>query len=197
MTALPLFEELREALSGRQPKRLGAPPKGVLPASVLVPLFADRGVLRLLFIKRPHGDYPHAGQIAFPGGKRNDGELSLACALREAQEEVGLRPGDVQVLGELDEFDTVVSGFRISPFVGVIPCPYEFHLDEREAERLVFAPLTTLLDPRAFREETRTAFGHTFPVYYYTVDHDLVWGVTAGMLTPLLKLIRSLPSCPE
>jgi 8-oxo-dGTP pyrophosphatase MutT (NUDIX family) len=195
MTELSLFAELRTALTARSPERLGELPKGVRRASVLVPLFEAGGAAHLLFLKRPEGEYKHAGQIAFPGGKRDGDETAIACALREAQEEVGLARGDVEVLGELDEYDTVVTAFRVNPIVGIIPHPYDFKPDPFEVERLITVPLARLLDRSAFRKETRTALGRLWPVYYYTVDGDVIWGVTGGILTPLLEMLRALPSC--
>lgn len=193
----PLFAELRAALAARTPKSLGELPTGTRRASVLVPFFDAGGAPHLLFLKRPEGQYLHAGQIAFPGGKRDGDESAFECALREAQEEVGLTMGDVEVLGELDEFDTVVTEFRITPIVGLIPHPYDFRPDPFEVERLITVPLSRLLDSSLFKQEWRRALGRLLPVYYYTVDEDVIWGVTGGMLTPLLELVRTLPSCPR
>lgn len=184
MTPRELFACLGAALRTHAPTSLGTLPDGVARASVLVPLFEKDGEAHLLFLKRPEGDYRHAGQIAFPGGMRDGEETPLACALREANEEVGLAASDVTLLGELDEFDTVVTGFRVSPIVGVIPYPYPFRPDPVEVERLIEVPVAKLLDPAIRRVEGR--------VYFYTVGNDLIWGVTGGMLTPLLELIRRI-----
>ncbi len=194
MSAQPLFAQLREALRQRAPKSLGELPPGVQRASVLAPFFEKQGEPHLLFLKRPEGDYRHAGQIAFPGGKRDAGESALDCALREAQEEVGLAPSDVEVFGALDEYDTVVTGFRISPFVGLMPYPYELRPAPREVERLLEVPLRALLDPAVFHCEQREAFGRLLAVHYYSVGSDLIWGVTGGILTPLLEMVRGLPA---
>lgn len=193
MSRLRLFDELEEALAARAPLRLPDAP-GSRPASVLVPFYEQGGEAWLLFLKRREGQYAHAGQVAFPGGKREPGESALACALREAREEVGLDPKDAQVLGELDDFDTVVSRFHVRPVVAVVPSTYPFRPDPREVERLIHIPLARLLDPSIFRAEEREAHGRKWPVYYYTAGPDVVWGVTAGMLTPLLAIIRTLPS---
>lgn len=197
MTRLALFDELRSALAARAPRRLGELPSGVRRASVLAPFFDVGGAPHLLFLKRPDGDYLHAGQIAFPGGKRDGEETAVDCALREAREEVGLAPEDVEILGELDEYDTVVTGFRVSPIVGVIPYPYELKPDPFEVERLIQVPLARLLDRSIFRKEGRSALGRLWPVYFYRIGEDVIWGVTGGILTPLLEIIRSLPSCPR
>jgi 8-oxo-dGTP pyrophosphatase MutT (NUDIX family) len=193
MKRLALFDELKAALAAREPVRLGPLEPGVRPASVLVPFYEQDGEAHLLFLKRPEGEYRHAGQVAFPGGKREPGETALACALREASEEVGLSAKDVEVLGEFDEYDTVVTSFRVTPIVAVIPFPYPLRPDPREVEKLLFVPVAKLLDPGIFREEIRQAFGRSWKIYYYDVGPDPVWGVTAGMLRPLLEIVRPLP----
>jgi 8-oxo-dGTP pyrophosphatase MutT (NUDIX family) len=193
MNRLALFAELSAALSARERAILGPPEPGVRPASVLVPFYEDAGAPHLLFLKRPEGEYRHAGQVAFPGGKREEGETALACALREAHEEVGLEAKDVEVLGELDEYDTVVTSFRVTPIVARIPFPYPLRPDPREVEKLLYVPLSKLLDPRILREEKREAFGRTWKIGFYDVGPDPVWGVTAGMLGPLLEIVRALP----
>lgn len=192
MNGPTLFAELREALAQRVPVRLGESAAS-RPASVLVPFYEHGGEVHLLFLKRPEGQYAHAGQVAFPGGKREEGETAVQCALREAKEEVGLAPDDVQVLGELDDYDTIVTGYRVRPVVGLIPFPYPFQPDAREVERLIHVPLARLLDPSIFREEAREAFGRRWPIYYYSTGPDVIWGVTAGMLKPLLEIVRGLP----
>jgi hypothetical protein len=110
---------------------------------------------------------------------------------------VGLAPADVEVLGPLDEYDTVVTSYRVSPFVGIVPHPYALRPEPREVERLLEVRLATLLDPAIFRSEEREVLGRSVPIYYYSAGEDLIWGVTGAILTPLLELIRALPSCPR
>lgn len=193
-----LFDDLRAALASRPPRDLGALPPDVRPAAVLAPLFLKDREPSLLFIKRPEGDYSHAGQIAFPGGKQKpgDGDL-LATALREAEEEVGIARRDVDLLGRLDDYDTVVSGFRVAPYVGVIPSAYPFRSDAREVDLLIEIPLRRLLDPQLFREQPIPAVGSVRTLYYYSVGDHVVWGATAAMVRQLLEIVRALPSCPE
>ncbi len=183
---------LKQALDARAPRELGALPQGVARASVLLPLFTRAGVPHLLFLKRPDGDYPHAGQIAFPGGKRDAGESALACALREAQEEVGIEPAEVELLGQLDEYDTFVTGFRINPFVGFLgelPGPYARALHQREVERVIEVPVAALLVPGCHRLEHGCHAGRAYAINYFTVGPDLIWGVTGGILAPFLELL--------
>lgn len=193
IASCPLFADLKQALATREVRRLGDSPSHILPAAVLAPFFLKAGEPHLLFIKRPEGDYRHAGQIAFPGGKRDPGDRSnVDCALREAHEELGIAPEHVTLLGELDEFDTVVSGFRVSPIVGVIAHPYPFQPEPAEVERIIEVPLSVLLDPRNHRVEERQAFGATRRIYYISAGDDVIWGVTGAILVGLLEIIRGL-----
>ncbi len=149
----------------------------------------------LLFIKRPEGNYSHAGQIAFPGGRRKDTDRdAMATAFREAEEEVGIRGADVDVLGQLDQSDTVVSGFRVTPFIGVIPFPYPFRSDTREVASLIEIPMRTLLDPAIFRAQAFMSGGVTRSVYFYSAGDHVVWGVTGAMVHELLGILHELPS---
>jgi 8-oxo-dGTP pyrophosphatase MutT (NUDIX family) len=189
------FDELRAALSARPAKSLGPPPEGVRLAAVLAPLFVKDGEPHLLFIKRPEGNYSHAGQIAFPGGRRKDADKdALATAFREAEEEVGIRGADVDLLGRLDEYDTVVSGFRVSPFVGAIPFPYPFRSDAREVASLIEIPMRTFFDPAAVREQIFNTGGVKHPVYFYSAGEHLVWGATGAMVHGLLEILSGLSS---
>src|SRR5512144_1158781 len=114
---------------------------GMVPAGVLVPLFLDKGEMQVLFTQRTFTVKDHRGQISFPGGVRHDGDVDLlATALREAQEEIGLDPKVVEVLGPLPPVDTI-TGYCINPFVGVIPHPYDFQPNPLEVKRLLLLPL--------------------------------------------------------
>jgi 8-oxo-dGTP pyrophosphatase MutT (NUDIX family) len=194
--SLPLpFQELRDALAARPARLLGPPTPDVHLAAVLAPLFMKDEEPQVLFIKRPEGDYSHAGQIAFPGGRKKDSDAdSLATAFREAEEEVGIRGSDVELLGRLNEYDTVVSGFRVSPYVGLLDFPYPFRSDAREVSFLIEMPIRTLLDPSIFREQPYTRGGVTWPVYFYSAGDHVVWGATGAMIHELLGIVRELPS---
>ena len=106
-----------------------------------MPVFLKKGQYHLLFIQRTERVKYLKGQISFPGGayEKNDG-LILNTALREAEEEIGLIPKDVQILGELDDVLTATSNYIISPFVGLIPYPYDFRPDKWETEELLEVP---------------------------------------------------------
>src|SRR5258706_12151143 len=123
--ARDVLASLRSALAAPRPRP--APQDGVA-AAVLVPMFERDGAFHLLYTTRSAALPQHPGQVAFPGGRHapvRDGSL-LVTALRETEEEIGVRPADVDVLGALDAIHTFSSNFLITPFVGRIPHPYEF-----------------------------------------------------------------------
>jgi 8-oxo-dGTP pyrophosphatase MutT (NUDIX family) len=114
-------------------------------SAVLVPLYEKEGEGFVLFTKRTSKVKYHQGQLSFPGGAFDpqDGNLK-STALRESFEEIGLQPGDVDVLGELDDVATLTSRYIITPFVGIIPYPYNFRINPEEVEKILEVPLKAL-----------------------------------------------------
>jgi 8-oxo-dGTP pyrophosphatase MutT (NUDIX family) len=159
---------------------------------VLVPLYVADGSVHVVLTQRTDNVRTHQGQVSFPGGGYEEEDDTLReTALREAMEEVGLEPDDVEVLGVLDDLPTAVSSFRIRPFVGVIPHPYEFVHQAMEVA-YVFAPkLEIFADESRRRTQTRERDGQTFEIYYYDVDGAMVWGATARMLVRLTEILTA------
>ena len=159
-------------------------------AAVLVPLFVVENVLHVVLTQRTDNVRTHQGQVSFPGGKWEPADTTLLdTALREAHEEVGLEPGDVEVLGVLDDLPTAVSGFIIRPFVASIPHPYEFVHHAMEVAFVFTPPLSTFADTSKRRVETRERDGISYEIYYYDVDGSIVWGATARMLVALTDVL--------
>ncbi len=131
----------------------------------------------------------HKGQISFPGGayQEEDGTL-LNTALRECAEEIGLMAGDVEILGELDDFVTQVSSYIIAPFVGFIPWPYQFRVNKEEIEEILEVPVSALLDLGRLRLETRTIDGEEVTSFFYHYQGDVIWGATARILNQFLDI---------
>ena len=178
---------IRQALSQRR-KRACEPGK-LVPAAVLIPIYekGDKGYL--VVTKRTDTVYHHKGQISFPGGARHPEDGTLRdTALRESWEEIGLKPTDVEILGELDDTATHTSNFVISPFVGLIPYPYEFRPSPQEVEEVISVPLEVLLDKGNFREDTQVIEGSVVPQYYYHYGDRVIWGATARILKQLLDV---------
>ena len=131
----------------------------------------------------------HKGQICFPGGARHEADRDLRnTALRETFEEVGVDPDDVRVLGELDSMSTVSSNFLITPYVGVIPYPYEFRVSDDEIKSLIEVPISALRDENNYREEAYDLDGKILIGIVFEYQGDVIWGATARILRQLIEL---------
>jgi 8-oxo-dGTP pyrophosphatase MutT (NUDIX family) len=155
------------------------------PAAVLVPVFRDEArELRIVLVLRGAGGI-HGGQVGLPGGRWEETDATmLDTALREAEEEVGLGAGDVEVVAALDPVDTRTSGFRVHPFLAVVKPPVEWRLAAGEIEGVATPLVRALADPAARREEALV--GDRLFECVPLDDGHLLWGLTLRLLTPLL-----------
>jgi 8-oxo-dGTP pyrophosphatase MutT (NUDIX family) len=161
-----------------------------IPAAVLIPLFYENSELMMLFTQRTYLVKHHRGQISFPGGVQDpDDDNLLATALRESQEEIGLAPQEVDVLGFLNATLTI-TGFRVYSFVGLVPYPYEFLLNDREVARLMAFPVRQLLQPHRWRTGPHDWEGKHSTVYYCQMPQTTIWGATARILVDFLALLN-------
>ena len=177
---------MRELLSRGNKVRITDPSR--TRAAVLVPIFRKDGQYYLLFIKRTNRVRVHKGQISFPGGayEEHDGSL-LNTALREAAEEIGLAADDIQILGELDDQESITTNYVITPFLGLIPHLYHFRLDRHEVQELLEVPISALLG----KDNQHTEILPDKRVSYsYRYGNELIWGATARILKPLLEILR-------
>ena len=160
-------------------------------AAVLLGLFDYAGETHLAFVRRAATLRSHSGEIAFPGGAVDPGDDSMVrTALREAQEEIGLDPARVEVLGVLPPGFTAVSNFVIMPVVAFLPQGLGvLHLQEAEVTELILASLQGLADPAIFHTEEWTRSGVTRTVYFYEYGSYTIWGATARMLNALLQVL--------
>ena len=162
------------------------------PAAVLIPLLQQEKAWHLLLTRRRDDLPEHSGQVAFPGGRVDPGDTSPEnTAMREAWEEIGLRPDDIHLLGRLRPYLTITN-YLVTPVVGVIPWPYELQLETREVSRAFIMPLGWLMDPANHEERPRTLPGLNPPVnviYFKQYDGELLWGASARLT---LALIRAL-----
>jgi len=149
-------------------------------AAVLIPLVQDGVDWHILYTRRTQRVESHKGQVSFPGGGCDEGETSPEqTALREAQEEIGIDPAAVRVLGRLTDLITITS-FRVTPVVGVVNWPTVFRLNEHEVERVFTVPLAWLADS-GNRWELPFPGKNRSVVVYHPYDGELVWGATARM----------------
>jgi 8-oxo-dGTP pyrophosphatase MutT (NUDIX family) len=159
-------------------------------AAVLAPLYVDdEGHTRVILTRRSARLRNHAGQVAFPGGRLDDGESDVDAALRETEEEIGLPRERVRVIGQLERLTTIVSSSSIQPFVGVVEGPLPtLTRAPIEVERVFDVRLADLVHADCYHEEIWAYSDGTFPVWFFDVDDDTIWGATARMLRRLLDL---------
>ena len=161
---------------------------GTKDAAVLVPIYPD---LRAVFTERKADLRRHAGEISFPGGRQHHPDEDLRdTALREAHEEIGLDPADVELMGALPPVGTFVTGYRIFPFVGRIREQHVWVPQESEVESVLEFSLADLVAGHEMRRLVRKGVPVKTPTY--TVDGHLVWGATARIVQSLLKALRPM-----
>jgi len=193
MTSPPgpsFIEQIKEKLRAHEPRRI--PPEGRPPAGVLLLLYDVDGRTHLLFTRRTDLVEHHKGQICFPGGAREEGDSDLLrTALRETSEEVGVRPEDVEPIGQLDDIVTFGSNFVISPYVGVlfVPPPYPFDHARHEVEEVLEVPLEHLLDSGNVVREVRRLGERDIEMQSYRFGDQVIWGATARILRQLLDFL--------
>ena len=154
-----------------------------------MPIYYKQGEYYILFTKRTGRVKEHKGQISFPGGACQEGDRTLIdTALRECAEEIGLLPNEVEVLGELDDTITETSHYIISPFVGLVPWPYQFRVDGWEAEEIIEAPISVLMDKDSLRQQTEIVNGKEVTSYSYHYQGRVIWGATARILHQFLGI---------
>ena len=159
---------------------------GRMEAAVLVPLFGHPERPGLIFTERRADLRRHAGEISFPGGRQDHpDEALLTTALREAEEEIGLDPAGVEVLGALPPIGTFVTNYKVHPFVGLIGDDLEFTPSPTEVETVLAFRVDQLREGFAMRRLVRRGIPIRTPTY--VVDGHLIWGATARILGELLK----------
>jgi 8-oxo-dGTP pyrophosphatase MutT (NUDIX family) len=193
------LDEWREVYEGFSPvdietgeRRPRVPPPGAdtRRAAVLVPIIVEVEDARVVYTVRKDDLADHAGQISFPGGsiEARDGSL-LETALREAEEEIDLRPELVELVGELEEMYIPPSNFRVSPFVGLLPPEAEMVLAPDEVEEIFTVSLATLTANETFRKVLWRRDGRDYEVPVFAIEEPVprnIWGATATITAALL-----------
>ena len=191
-------ERLRERLAQRPRARLGdleerrplSDSESLMPAAVAVLLERVPGY-NMILTKRTESLEHHKGEISLAGGARDPEDADLtATALREAQEEIGLDPDKVTVLGVLDELVTVTR-FRVTPVVCAVDAGLEYRLHAPEVERLLKIPMRVLRAPSYWFDDVRTWRGKTYRLRSCRYGDDIVWGATSRILQNFLKIADS------
>ena len=164
------------------------------PAAVLLLFYMKDGQHCILLNKRSETVEHHKGEISFPGGSKDPEDKDfLATALREAEEEMGIRPGDVTVLGQLDDV-TTRSRYDVKVFVGTIPYPYSFRPSAEEIAEVLEVPFDFLASPQNLRHEMRWSMSpeqgsQPVPGYCYVYGEHLIWGATAKIIHQFVELV--------
>jgi 8-oxo-dGTP pyrophosphatase MutT (NUDIX family) len=157
------------------------------PAAVLVPVQERKDGDYLILTQRSARLQHHSGQVAFPGGRVDPNDQgSLETALRETYEEIGILPSHVQILGQLDQV-TAAYNFLVTPYVGLVPFPYEFRLNHAETAAVFSVPVAELLKRGCLTEDGFFS-SNGEPIYHFRYDGWDIWGATARILKQFLEL---------
>jgi 8-oxo-dGTP pyrophosphatase MutT (NUDIX family) len=187
-------DDVRDAVTGHE----DLPPFGDDEgpnSAVLAAIWDEDGEARVLLTRRGSWLRSHSGQVAFPGGRVDPGETLAEAALREAQEEVGLDPSSVELIGRLSRMHTISSGAGIYPFVGVLVGGRPtLDINPDEVARAFDVALGELMGDGVFHEEiwgipSQPDMGTERPIYFFELDGETIWGATARMLYELLLLL--------
>jgi 8-oxo-dGTP pyrophosphatase MutT (NUDIX family) len=164
-------------------------------AAVLVALIRTQGSTRMVLTRRRADLRSHAGEISFPGGRRDEGDADLVeTALREAEEEIGLPRASVEMIGALPVTSTFVTNYLIHPFVATIPAGLTWEPSPREVDEVLELPVEGVRDARTLTTLTRRGF--TFETDAYILGQHMIWGATARIIEHLLERLQDDPGEP-
>jgi 8-oxo-dGTP pyrophosphatase MutT (NUDIX family) len=155
-------------------------------SAVLIPLYEEAGATYVVLTRRSPEMRSHTWEVAFPGGRADDGESPWETALREANEEIALDPAVVRPIGELDQFVTVGSRSLVHPMVGALSARPELRPAPAEVDQILHVPLAELLLDEVFREERWPIDEAWRPITFFELHGNTVWGATAAILRQLL-----------
>jgi 8-oxo-dGTP pyrophosphatase MutT (NUDIX family) len=167
--------------------------KELVPAAVLIPLLLKDSSWHVLLTRRNANLPEHSGQVAFPGGRADPEDANLEqTALREAEEEIGLVPEDVRILGKLKNYLTITN-YLVTPIVGVIPWPYPLRIARKEVTRVFTVPLEWLVDPRNYEVQMRELPKPLNPipvVFFKPYEKEILWGASARIVLAFARALR-------
>ncbi len=182
------LDNIRRFFQTQQPESLDA--GELIRAGVLIALTEKKSGLHVILTQRTDEVEHHKGQISFPGGSRDESDVTIIdTSLREAEEEIGLARNSVEVLGVLNDFRTP-SGFCITPVVGFVRTIPDFILNKKEVLDLFEVPLSFFLDPDNEKTEMREYNGKIRAVYHYFYGKHEIWGITAAILRAFLLALK-------
>jgi 8-oxo-dGTP pyrophosphatase MutT (NUDIX family) len=181
------------ASESRLKLKMPSPNERTRESAVLILFYPSKNQIFIPLILRPQYDGVHGGQIAFPGGRaEKEDENLIRTALREAQEEIGVRVSDVKVLGELTKLYIPPSNFYVQPVMGYMTHKPDFYPDPREVDKVIEISLNEIKSPTIIGRKTLIVRGVEIDTPFYDIKETTVWGATAMMISELLTLIESL-----
>lgn len=187
-----MHKDIRKILTKYNPTQLSVP-DNYKKAAVLIPLLQKDDKWHILFTKRTEHLTHHKGQISFPGGGMETQDNNLCVtALRETEEEIGISEDYIEILGAIDDYDSVVSRFIVRPFVGKIKNGFTITINRDEIDNIFCAPLEELLDPSIHYQKWRNFDNRNYLINYYQWNDRLIWGVTGNILTNFFNILRDV-----
>lgn len=184
-----MIDVIREKLKYYKGVKIESP--NFICAGVIIPLFEENNEVFIILTKRSENVRYHKGEVSFPGGMCEEGDGdTLNTALRECCEEIGVKRHDIEVLGRLDDMVTL-TGFVITPYVGVIPYPYRFNTNPDEVAYLIFFPIKNLMEVKIGMESAsyEGRFEMVPSIYY---KGDRIWGATCRILMRLRRILEDV-----
>lgn len=187
--------ELKQALGRRELKSRAE--WEALPAAVLIPLISVDDQWHLLYTRRTDSLDSHRGQVAFPGGRIEEGDPSpIEAALREAAEEIGIQATQVEILGSMDPLYTVTQ-FHVTPVIGLLEWPADLQPNHHEVAAIFHVPISWLARKENLKVVERSLWpgGPSAPIYQFQpYEGEVIWGATARITLHLLEIMHNLPS---
>jgi 8-oxo-dGTP pyrophosphatase MutT (NUDIX family) len=197
--ALRLQEQLpgkdaheKMASESRLKLKMPSPNERTRESAVLILFYPSQNQIFLPLILRPEYDGVHGGQMAFPGGRaEKEDENLIRTAMREAQEEIGVRLTDIKILGQLTKLFIPPSNFNVQPVIGYMNHKPEFYPDPREVDKVVEIPLAEIVNPKIVGRKTLSVRGVDIDAPFYDIQGHTVWGATAMMIAELLTIVEA------
>ena len=193
LSALNSLEIVSGAIAKFRPDpQLQKPLAMARPSAVLIGLFQSARGVEVILTRRSHQLTNHRGEISFPGGRLDAGEIAIDAALREMQEEIGINPSEAQVIGELSALSTVVSNSHIVPIVARFVERPKMQPMNSEVDRVFTVPLSELIRSDTYSQEHWKFPDRELQINFFYLDDETIWGATARMLLQVMKLTLKL-----
>ena len=181
------------ASESRLKLKMPSPNERTRESAVLILFYPSKNQIFIPLILRPQYDGVHGGQMAFPGGRvEKEDENLIRTAMREAQEEIGVRLTDIEVIGQLTKLFIPPSNFNVQPVIGYMNHRPDFYPDAREVDKVIEIALEEIINPKIIGRKILNIRGVEIDAPFYQIQEHTVWGATAMMISELLTIIDEL-----